>query len=624
VKITIGEPAPTTAVARKIPYGRIPAALVERSIPAAFEEIAQSFPDRIAVRSEEENVTYGELDARADSVAHQLLMARGGNPETVALWLKPGTDQLVAILGALKAGKIVVLLDSQAPALRLQTIIEDSGSASIVADESHASASGSLAQAMGIQEIVLGKSFPTSGCAHHRPDLSSRSIAFIFYTSGSTGTPKGVIWDHRNVLHNVLRYKLSYHTGANDRITLLSWGTANSVMNMLLALLDGAMLVPFDIRRHGVNALAKWLLKEKISVLWLSIPLYRSFAATLTEPIDLPDLRLIRFSSDTVHADDIASYKKLFPPTCRLLLGLATSETGLLTTFSVDHHKAWGGSDVPVGYSVEDIEVFLSNADPSRPDDATAGEIVVRSDYLAPGYWRNPTLTAVKFKPDPLDPARRIYHTGDLGFVHADGYLVHKGRNDFRVKIRGYGVDLAEVEKALASHPRVRGAVARTQGVGSAEPQLVVYYVTSGDPIVSGSELRDHLSIRLADYMIPAKFIRMEEFPLTANGKIDRAALPLVDNSRPELDVPYAPPQTDCQRQLAQIWQEVLSLESVGINDDFLSLGGDSLKATMLANRVLQHFQLDLPIALLFECPTIAAMTDRIVTLQAAVSTTTF
>lgn len=623
MKIAIGEPVRTTTVARKIPSGRIPVTLVERSIPAAFEEIAQRFPDRVAVKSEEGNVTYGELDARANSLAHQLLMVRGGNPETVALWLKPGTHQLVAILGALKAGKIVVLLDSQAPVLRLQTIIQDSGSASIIADESNASASRSLAQAMKIHDIVLGESLPMSGYQHRRPDLSPRSIAFIFYTSGSTGAPKGVIWDHRNVLHNVMRYKLSYHTGTNDRITLLSWGTANSVMNMFLPWLDGATLVPLDVRRHGVNALAKWLLAEKISVLWLGIPLYRSFAATLTESINFPDLRLIRFSGDTVHPDDIASYKKLFPPSCRLLLGLATSETGLLTTFSIDHHMAFSESDVPVGYSVEDTEVFLSDADPSHSG-GTEGEIVVRSDYLAPGYWRNPTLTAAKFEPDPLDPAKRIYHTGDLGFIHAGGYLVHKGRNDFRVKIRGYGVDLAEVEKALASHPQVRGAVARTQSVGSAESRLVVYYVASGDPIVSGSELREHVSIRLPDYMIPAKFIRMEEFPFTANGKIDRAALPLVDNSRPELDVPYAAPQTDCQHQLAQIWRDVLSLESVGVNDNFLSLGGDSLKATMLANRVLQNFQLDIPIAVLFECPTIATMADRIITLQAAVSTTTF
>jgi acyl carrier protein len=242
---------------------------------------------------------------------------------------------------------------------------------------------------------------------------------------------------------------------------------------------------------------------------------------------------------------------------------------------------------------------------------------VVRSLYLSAGYWGRPDLTEAKFKPDPQGGDKGLYFTGDLGFRLPDGCLIHKGRKDFRVKIRGYGVEIAEVEKALRHHASIKDVVIVARPNEAGEARLVAYFTSSTQPTPSVSEVRTLLKAKLADYMIPSAFVMLDALPLTPNGKVDRKALPDPGTSRPELDSAYVAPKTLIEQELANIWGEVLSLNQIGIYDNFFDLGGHSLAATRVVSQVIKQFQLELPLQSLFQSPTVAEMASVIAENQA-------
>ncbi|MGH7825285.1 MAG: phosphopantetheine-binding protein [Candidatus Binatia bacterium] len=310
-------------------------------------------------------------------------------------------------------------------------------------------------------------------------------------------------------------------------------------------------------------------------------------------------------------------YKKYFSPDCILATGISSSETGLFREHLIDHNMEIIGGEVPVGYAVEGKKVLLLDDAGKQLDFNQVGEIAVRSRYLSPGYWGNPDLTGAKFKADAESGDGRLYLTGDLGMMLPDGCLIHKGRRDFRVKIRGYGVEIGEVEKAILAHESIGETVVVARENDFGETRLIAYFVSSVQPGTRASELRAFFKQRLPDYMIPSAFVMLDKMPLTAGGKIDRQSLPDPGNSRPCPDTPYAPPTTPVEEELANIWAEILSLDQVGIHDDFFELGGHSLTATRVISRVIKTFQLDVPLQALFQAPTVAAMAAVITEHQA-------
>jgi len=331
-------------------------------------------------------------------------------------------------------------------------------------------------------------------------------------------------------------------------------------------------------------------------------------AATLKVQTRFSDLRLIHLRSDKVHKSDIELCKNVLPPNGFIGTGLATTETALIAINLIDQDTKFPGEEVPIGFPVDDKEISLIDDDGNDVGFDEVGEIIVRSKYLSPGYWNNPELTSAKFKFDAEDPNRRIYYTGDLGLMLPDGCLIHKGRKDFRVKIRGYGVDLVEVEKALLSHPGIREAVIVSPRTRSGEARLIAYFVSARDYVSTVSDLRLSLGKTLADYMIPSAFVKLDKIPLTTNGKVDRAALPEPDDKRPELSTPYARPRNETEAGVLQLWQEVLEVRPIGIHDNFFDLGGHSLSATRVVSRVFEQYKLEIPLRSLFQSPTIAEM----------------
>jgi len=373
-------------------------------------------------------------------------------------------------------------------------------------------------------------------------------------------------------------------------------------------LLNGASLVTFDVKAEGLERLRLWLVREGITLCDFTASLFRSFAHSLENTANFPSLRLIILGSEAVTANDVALYKRFFHPQSTLVILYATSETATIRNYFVDATGDFHDDAVPIGYPIEGKSIVLLDeaGNPVEPGDI--GEIAVKSRYLAVGYWRRPDLTDAKFLPDPNCGDERIYLTGDLGRMLPDGYLIHKGRKDFRVKIRGYGVEIAEVERFLREHAAIKDAAVVAQPNEMTGTRLIAYFTSSIDQLSTASELREFLIKKLPQYMIPSAFVRLDALPLTLNGKIDYKALLEPAKIRPELKVSYVAPRTVIEEELAKIWTEALSVDRVGLHDNFFDLGGHSLAAARVISHVIRTFRLDLPLKALFESPTVAQM----------------
>jgi len=584
---------------------------VEQSIPERFEKIVRLYPDRVAVKAGNDTVTYAEINAMANRIAHRLFERLGPRPQLVTILLEKNVCQLAAVLAVIKSGKFFLILDPTFPKARIATMLADSRAKWVVTDRRYA---------------LLAHELPTSNCGlldwetlnggtcsdNLGLRISSKALAFINYTSGSTGEPKGLLRTHRMILHNIMLRTNLVQVCEHDRISLLSSGTSNAITNTFLALLNGAGLFSLELKKEGVTRLASWLAEERITIAPMSSPLFRSLCETLSGKENFPDLRVIRLRSEAVYQRDVDLYKTYFPPSCVFVTGLSSNETGPLRDFLIDHQTEVSGSEVPVGFTVAGKEVRLLDDAGNEVPLGEVGEITVRSRYLSPGYLRRPELTKAKFKPDPKGERKRLYLTGDLGVMLPDRCLVYKGRKDFRIKIRGYGVDLKEIELALRTHPAVADVVVVARENERREKELIGYFTSKSQPHPTASELRSFLGKTLADYMIPSAFVMLDSIPLTPHNKVDRNALPQPGHCRPQLSTPFTAPRTELERELAKIWSDVLSVEQVGIQDNFLDLGGHSLAATRIISRVIETYGVEVPVQSLFDAPTIAKMASVI------------
>lgn len=596
------------------------AAEVEQSIPERFEQIVGKYPGRIAVKTSNRQFTYEQLNGAANRVARAILAQRGEREESIALLLEHDTPMIVAIIGVLKAGKICVILDPSFPRPRNAYILGDSQVSLLVTDRKNLSLAKELAQdkclLMNIDDLDAGLSI-------EKPALSISPspdhLTYIVYTSGSTGEPKGVLQNHRNGLHEAMLYANGLHISVHDRLALLYSCSVSQGMKITFgALLNGAALCLFNLHKEGIGNLTGWLIQEEITI-YFSIPIvFRQWVSAFTGQETFPKLRLIQLGSDSVTPRDVQEYKKYFSTNSILVVRLGSTETGTLRRHFFDRETPLVEEMVPVGYAIDDMEVFLLDEEGKNVDGNRVGEIAVKSRYLAVGYWHRPDLTRAKFLQHPGGGGdEHIYLTGDLGRMLPDGCLLHLGRKGFQVKIRGYRVEPAEVEMALLDHGSVRevAVVAREDQDGS--PRLVAYFVPKSKPGPGVGELRSFSKQKLPDYMIPSAFVKLPALPLTPNGKVNRPSLPDPGKSRPDLDTPLVLPRTPVEEELAEIWAEVLSLDQVGVDDDFFHLGGQSLLATQILSRVRQRLEVDLPMNVLFAKATIHQLALTITEMRA-------
>ena len=589
-------------------FNPFPKEALEHSIPARFEAMARLYPDRLAVKTRHKAITYAELNQQANRIAHAILTVYGQDEEPVALLLQEGIAVATALLGALKAGKLFVALDPSFPATRLAVILHNAQARLLVTDSIHLPLAHKLAhQASNLLDIdALQYIYSTEN-----PGLSlaPNRLAYIVYTSGSTGEPTGVLYNHQSVLHLVKRLTNVYHICADDRLVALqSWSFAPAVRTVFCSLLNGAAVFPFDLKGEGVGKLAAWLLREQITITNLFASGFRQFISTLSGEEAFPHLRLLIMGGEPLYKSDVELYKKHFTPSCILAHVMGSTELSTTRMYFIDRETRLVDDIVPPGYAIEETDIILLDETGAAIRGHEVGEIAVKSRYLAVGYWGNDTLTAARFMPDPTGGEERIYLTGDMGMMLPDGCLVHRGRKEFLVKIRGYRINPSEIETALLGEESIQEAVVVARESPAGEQRLVAYVVPSSQYAPTVTDMRRSLAKTLPDYMIPTAFIMLEAFPRTPTGKVDRRALPVPGNSRPELNTTYVAPRTLVEKELTQIWAEVLSLDQVGIQDNFFDLGGHSLTASRVVYRVIQAFQLELPVRLLFDSPTVAEM----------------
>ena len=583
-----------------------------QSVPARFEQQVARHGDRPAISSATCELSYRQLDRLANQIARAILARLGDGNEPVAVLFEHDAAAIAAILGVLKAGKCYVPLDPASPAIRTAHLLADSGARLVVTGARCRSLAVEFAgDRLGLLDI--------DGLDPHAPaerpalDLSPRLLASMYYTTGSTGRPKGVPETHGNRLVNARRMTNTLRICAEDRLVLLyATGFSGSVNALFGALLNGARLCPFDLREGGHADLARWLRQQAITIYHSPPPVFRSFVDSLTDADAFPSLRVVLLASDSVYATDVERYRRRFSDSCLLLNAWGATEAPFFRPYFVDKTADLPGDAVPaVGPSGEEDEIRLLDDGGVEVPQGETGEIVVVSRYLSPGYWRQDDRTRERFRPVGPDSDERAYFTGDLGRALSDGSIVHLGRRDFQVKVRGYRVEPAEVEAELRKLEGIKDAVVMGRPDGVDGHQLVAYLVAAGvAPTVT--ILRRELRRTLPEYLVPSRFVMLPALPLTPNGKIDRRALPDPVPGRPELDTPFREPRPHdaFERRLTLIWEDVLGVKPIGVEDDFFELGGDSLLAVELLAQIGKRTGRWIPAAILFQGHTIAHLAD--------------
>jgi len=576
---------------------------IERSIVERFAAVADRFPERPAVVADGEAVTYGALRAAARRIA-AALRERPAASGPVAVMGEAGAPLLSAMLGTLEAGRFYVPLDPDLPEARLRAIWDDLDADVLIGSERSLDAARRLA---GSRASVWSASAITAAAASPPADVRPDDLAYVLFTSGSTGTPKGVLQSHRNVLHNVWKLTTALSVGPDDRVSLLySPSVGASVSDIFGALLNGAAVCPWSLSRDGLRRLPEFLSREAVTILHCVPSVFRTLATTLDGREDLSRLRVVKLGGEPVTANDFELYRRRFPRRCVFHVGYGATEINVIRQWTADRDAPWPGGS-PLGCAVDETEVTL--LDESGAETGGPGEIVVSSRTLALGYWRDPERTAALLPPAPGRPGVRLYRTGDLGQMLPGGLLVHLGRKDARLKIRGHRVEASEVEAALLAIPGVREAA--VGGRAASEGTRLLAWVAR-DPGAPGlAALRRALAERLPAAQVPTAFVFLDALPRTPSGKIDRNALPDPPAERPRVEAPYREPAAGDEEAAARAFADVLGFGGVGADDDFFELGGDSLSAVAALASASDALGAELSVADLLESPTAAGLARR-------------
>ena len=576
---------------------------VDQSIPARFDKIVRELPDHLAVKTNNDALTYQELNKAANRLAHAILEKLNSRSEPVILLCNHGLASITSCLAILKAGKILIAVDPTSPVERIAQVFENSQAAALLTD--NANRSSAMASTKTAHQVInvddIKNDFSDEDI---RMKLSPETPAEIRYSSGSTGQPNGTVWSHRRLLHSARLAINAIRLCHQDRLLVLdnlSFGSRLTVRGLVA----GATLCPFDIRKEALSNLAAFIRQQEITYYDLVPSTFRSFVSVLDEKQTFPSIRLIHLSGEPLAERDVLSYRKHFSDHCILVNRLSCAEAGNLCQYFIDKKTEISTPIVPVGYPVEGKEILLLDENGRQVGSDEVGEIAVRSSYLSSEYWRQPDLTRSKFRDDPSGGDRRLYLTGDLGRKLADGRFVHLGRKDLEVKIRGCKVAIAEVEMVLRECSLVKDAAVKGWDNESAEKYLAAYVVPQKETERKASELYEFLRSRLPDYMIPSRLVFLDALPLTASGKIDRPALAEPSKSRPELRERFMAPRTATEEILAGIWASLLGVDGIGIRDSFFDLGGHSLLAVRLFAEVEKAFKKRPPSSGFFQEPTI-------------------
>ncbi|WP_423810589.1 pyoverdine non-ribosomal peptide synthetase PvdD [Pseudomonas aeruginosa] len=600
---------------------------VQGTLQQRFEEQARQRPQAVALILDEQRLSYGELNARANRLAHCLIARGVGADVPVGLALERSLDMLVGLLAILKAGGAYLPLDPAAPEERLAHILDDSGVRLLLTQ-------GHLLERLPRQagvEVLAIDGLVLDGYAESDPlpTLSADNLAYVIYTSGSTGKPKGTLLTHRNALRLFSATEAWFGFDERDVWTLFhSYAFDFSVWEIFGALLYGGRLVivPQWVSRSPED-FYRLLCREGVTVLNQTPSAFKQLMAVACSAdmaTQQPALRYVIFGGEALDLQSLRPWFQRFGDRQPQLVNMyGITETTVHVTYRpVSEADLEGGLVSPIGGTIPDLSWYILDRDLNPVPRGAVGELYIGRAGLARGYLRRAGLSATRFVPNPFPggAGERLYRTGDLARFQADGNIEYIGRIDHQVKVRGFRIELGEIEAALAGLAGVRDAVVLAHdGVGGT--QLVGYVVADSaeDAERLRESLRESLKRHLPDYMVPAHLMLLERMPLTVNGKLDRQALPQPDASLSQQA--YRAPGSELEQRIAAIWAEILGVERVGLDDNFFELGGHSLLATRVISRVRQEQQLDASLKALFERPVLEAFAQGLERTTDAVST---
>ncbi|WP_459198592.1 non-ribosomal peptide synthetase DhbF [Bacillus subtilis] len=602
------------SVSEKIPHA---------CLPEQFEKQAALRPDAIAVVYEDQALSYAELNERANRLARMLISEGVGPEQFVALALPRSLEMAVGLLAVLKAGAAYLPLDPDYPADRIAFMLKDAQPAFIM---TNTKAANHIPPVENVPKIVLDdpelaeklNTYPAGNPKNkdRTQPLSPLNTAYVIYTSGSTGVPKGVMIPHQNVTRLFAATEHWFRFSSDDIWTMFhSYAFDFSVWEIWGPLLHGGRLVivPHHVSRSP-EAFLRLLVKEGVTVLNQTPSAFYQFMQAEREQPDLGQalsLRYVIFGGEALELSRLEDWYNRHPENRPQLINMygITETTVHVSYIELDRSMAALRANSLIGCGIPDLGVYVLDERLQPVPPGVAGELYVSGAGLARGYLGRPGLTSERFIADPFGPpGTRMYRTGDVARLRADGSLDYVGRADHQVKIRGFRIELGEIEAALVQHPQLEDAAVIVREDQPGDKRLAAYVIPSEETFDT-AELRRYAAERLPDYMVPAAFVTMKELPLTPNGKLDRKALPAPDFAAA---VTGRGPRTPQEEILCDLFMEVLHLPRVGIDDRFFDLGGHSLLAVQLMSRIREALGVELSIGNLFEAPTVAGLAERL------------
>ncbi|MEM0939406.1 MAG: amino acid adenylation domain-containing protein [Bacteroidota bacterium] len=589
----------------------------EKTVVDLFEEQAAKIPEAIAVVDEGSTLTYEALDQRSTQLAHYLLEQGVASDQLVGICLERGVEMAVGILGILKAGEAYVPIDPDYPQSRIDYMLSDSG-VKVVLSSSAAADAFEVREDLNVVLLdsqwnqKIGKLSVNKIERVSSPD----NLAYVIYTSGSSGRPKGVMNTHKGILNRLLWTQETYELGSEDVVlqkTTFSFDV--SVWELLWPLISGSKLVFARPGGQGDPSYLKNLItSEQVTTIHFVPSMLSVFLSEVTSG-DCSSLRRVLCSGEALTLEQVRSFRTLFPK-LRLDNLYGPTEAAIdVSSWSLPEDIS-SLTRVPIGKPVSNTSLYVLDDNENLVPTGVMGELCIGGGQVARGYLNKEDLTREKFVSNPFREGDRLYKTGDLARWLPDGNIEYIGRKDTQVKVRGYRIELGEIENALSLLPEVTQACVLAKADALGANTLIAYVVMNGDSKNTAwkEALQGQLRESLPEYMVPQLWIQLEEMPLTANGKLDRKALPELDGSILS-GKEYVAPGTAIEKKLADIWQELLGVEKVGIHDNFFELGGHSLLAVRLISNI-QEIGYDISIRDIFSYPSIAVLSTKLSPVQ--------
>lgn len=581
-----------------------------RCIHELFEEQAERTPDAIAIVCQNEQLTYRALNERAKRLG-LYLRGQGVGPEMrIGLYMEPSVDLVVTLLGILKTGSAYVPLDPLASPERLAFFLHDAGIELLL---THSSLRDRFPSYKGMiccldtEELGLEQEAGTYPIAVTIAD----SLAYIMYTSGSTGQPKGVCVGHRAVIRLVKGTTYTTFSSKDVYVHMAPLAFDASTFEIWGALLNGGRLVVLTARPPTLDEIGEAILQNQVTTLWLTAGLFHVMVSERIEA--LKPLEYLLAGGDVLSPFDMEKARRELNR-CRLVNGYGPTEgTTFSCCYEIPSEEALGHT-LSIGRPIANTTIYILDVHKDPVPIGVQGELYIGGEGLARGYWNQPDLTAERFIPNPYgnQPGTRLYMTGDGARYRPDGNIEFLGRRDHQVKIRGYRVELGEIEATLEQQDSVRQATVLAREDRPGDKRLVAYVVPTHDHIPDAGELREQLALTLPDYMVPGLYVFIDAFPLTLNGKVDYRALPAPEGDHSGPEKTTVTPRTQTERELAEIWNQLLGVKHISVQDHFFRLGGHSLMAIRLATQVQRLFGVRLSLEQIFQTPTLGELAKRI------------